>query len=32
VLFFTDVTVVQAGQFGGDLTVPGMRVLPGQDA
>ncbi|MFI0897980.1 hypothetical protein [Streptomyces sp. NPDC020983] len=30
VLFFTDVTVVQAGQFGGDLTVPGMRVLPGQ--
>jgi hypothetical protein len=25
-LFFTDVTVVQAGQFGGDLTVPGMQV------
>ncbi|WP_037913479.1 hypothetical protein [Actinacidiphila yeochonensis] len=29
-LFFTDVTVVQAAQFGGDLHVPGMRVLPGQ--
>jgi hypothetical protein len=29
-LFFTDVTVVQAGQFGGDLHVPGMQVLPGQ--
>ncbi|PWI44171.1 hypothetical protein [Streptomyces sp. ICBB 8177] len=26
VIFFTDVTVVQAGQFGGDLTVPGMHV------
>ncbi|MFI0721795.1 hypothetical protein [Streptomyces sp. NPDC021224] len=32
VLFFTDVTVIQAGQFGGTLTVPGMKVLPGQDA
>jgi hypothetical protein len=30
VLFFTNVTVIQAGQFGGDLTVPGMKVLPGQ--
>jgi hypothetical protein len=30
VLFFTDVTVIQAAQFGGDLTVPGMKVLPGQ--
>lgn len=30
VVFLTDVTVVQAGQFGGDLHVPGMRVLPGQ--
>jgi hypothetical protein len=30
VLFFTDVTVVQAGQFGGDLHVPGMHVVPGQ--
>jgi hypothetical protein len=29
VLFFTDVTVIQAAQFGGDLTVPGMKVLPG---
>lgn len=29
-LFFTNVTVVQAGQFGGDLHVPGMQVLPGQ--
>ncbi|MEE4540725.1 hypothetical protein V2S66_01930 [Streptomyces sp. V4-01] len=29
-LFFTDVTVVQAAQFGGDLHVPGMQVLPGQ--
>ncbi len=28
-LFFTDVTVIQAAQFGGDLTVPGMKVLPG---
>ncbi|MBY8888700.1 hypothetical protein K7472_28215 [Streptomyces sp. PTM05] len=26
IIFFTDVTVVQAGQFGGDLTVPGMHV------
>ncbi|TVL94216.1 hydrogenase expression protein HypF [Streptomyces sp. SAJ15] len=25
-LFFTEVTVVQAGQFGGDLTIPGMRL------
>ncbi|WP_307826758.1 hydrogenase expression protein HypF [Streptomyces pactum] len=25
-LFFTDVKVVQAGQFGGDLTVPGMHL------
>ncbi|WP_031518384.1 hypothetical protein [Streptomyces sp. NRRL F-5123] len=31
-LFFTDVTVIQAGQFGGDLTVPGMKVLPGQES
>ncbi len=29
-LFFTDVTVQQAAQFGGNLTVPGMQVLPGQ--
>ncbi|WP_225849875.1 hydrogenase expression protein HypF [Streptomyces sp. HPF1205] len=29
-LFFTHVTVVQAGQFGGDLHVPGMQVLPGR--
>jgi hypothetical protein len=29
-LFFTDVTVIQAAQFGGNLTVPGMQVLPGQ--
>ncbi|BBB00258.1 hypothetical protein RVR_7242 [Actinacidiphila reveromycinica] len=29
-LFFTDVTVVNAGQFGGDLHVPGMQVLPDQ--
>jgi hypothetical protein len=29
-LFFTDVTVIQAGQFGGDLHIPGMQVLPGQ--
>ncbi len=27
---FTNVTVVQAGQFGGDLHVPGMQVLPNQ--
>jgi hypothetical protein len=26
VLFFTDVTVVQAGQFGGTLTIPGMHL------
>jgi hypothetical protein len=26
-LFFTNVTVIQAGQFGGDLTVPGMHVV-----
>ena len=26
--FFTGVTVVQAGQFGGDLHVPGMQVMP----
>ncbi|WUH90801.1 hydrogenase expression protein HypF [Streptomyces sp. NBC_00433] len=32
VLFFTDVTVIQAGQFGGDLTVPGMKVLPGRSS
>ncbi|CAG7607839.1 hydrogenase expression protein HypF [Actinacidiphila bryophytorum] len=32
VLFFTDVTVIQAAQFGGDLTVPGMKVLPGQSS
>jgi hypothetical protein len=30
VMFFTDCTVIQAAQFGGDLTVPGMKVLPGQ--
>ena len=29
-LFFTHATVVQAGQFGGDLHVPGMQVLPNQ--
>ncbi|MEV6007612.1 hydrogenase expression protein HypF [Streptomyces sp. NPDC051976] len=29
-LFFTNVTVIQAGQFGGDLHVPGMQVLPNQ--
>ncbi|GAA0663275.1 hypothetical protein GCM10009548_33740 [Streptomyces malaysiensis subsp. malaysiensis] len=26
-VFFTDVTVKQAGQFGGDLTVPGMHLF-----
>ncbi|TMU88862.1 hydrogenase expression protein HypF [Streptomyces sp. DASNCL29] len=26
-VFFTDVTVTQAGQFGGDLTVPGMHLF-----
>ncbi|MDX3225405.1 hydrogenase expression protein HypF [Streptomyces sp. ME19-01-6] len=25
-VFFTDVTVKQAGQFGGDLTIPGMHL------
>ena len=30
VMFFTDCTVIQAAQFGGDLTVPGMHVLPNQ--
>lgn len=25
-VFFTEVTVTQAGQFGGDLTIPGMRL------
>ncbi|MFI0775218.1 hydrogenase expression protein HypF [Streptomyces sp. NPDC021212] len=25
-VFFTDVTVTQAGQFGGELTIPGMHV------
>ncbi|WKX72673.1 hydrogenase expression protein HypF [Streptomyces sp. XD-27] len=30
-LFFTDVTVIQAGQFGGDLTVPGMHGYPTYD-
>lgn len=25
-VFFTDVTVTQAGQFGGELTIPGMQV------
>ncbi|WP_089513077.1 antitoxin [Streptomyces sp. NBS 14/10] len=25
-VFFTDVTVTQAGQFGGDLTIPGMHI------
>lgn len=30
VLFFTNVTVLQAGQFGGTLHVPGMKVLPGR--
>ncbi|MBY8881556.1 hydrogenase expression protein HypF [Actinacidiphila acidipaludis] len=29
-LFFTNATVVNAGQFGGNLHVPGMQVLPGQ--
>jgi len=29
-LFFTDVTVINAGQFGGDLHIPGMQVLPNQ--
>jgi hypothetical protein len=29
-LFFTNVTVVNAGQFGGNLHVPGMEVLPGR--
>lgn len=29
-LFFTNVTVVNAAQFGGDLHVPGMQVLPNQ--
>ncbi|WP_328916244.1 MULTISPECIES: hypothetical protein [unclassified Streptomyces] len=29
VLFFTDVTVLQAGQFGGTLTIPGMSLRPG---
>ncbi|WP_335974621.1 hydrogenase expression protein HypF [Streptomyces sp. CA2R106] len=29
-LFFTNVTVINAGQFGGNLHVPGMQVLPGQ--
>jgi hypothetical protein len=29
-LFFTNVTVIQAGQFGGDLHVPGMEVLPNE--
>lgn len=28
-LFFTNVTVINAGQFGGNLHVPGMQVLPG---
>ncbi|NUS15813.1 MAG: hydrogenase expression protein HypF [Streptomyces sp.] len=32
VTFFTDATVVQAAQFGGNLHVPGMRVLPGQSS
>ncbi|MDX6355607.1 MAG: hypothetical protein QOF98_2510, partial [Streptomyces sp.] len=32
VLFFTDATVIQAGQFGGDLTVPGMQILSNQPA
>jgi hypothetical protein len=30
VLFFTDVTVINAGQFGGDLHIPGMQVRPNQ--
>ncbi|MGY0058325.1 hydrogenase expression protein HypF [Streptomyces sp. LZ34] len=25
-VFFTDATVTQAGQFGGDLTIPGMHI------
>ncbi|SEF92665.1 hypothetical protein SAMN05216223_102505 [Actinacidiphila yanglinensis] len=29
-LFFTNVTVINAGQFGGNLHIPGMQVLPGQ--
>ncbi|WNI18178.1 hydrogenase expression protein HypF [Actinacidiphila sp. ITFR-21] len=32
VLFFTNATAVQAGQFGGTLHVPGMQVLSGQPA
>ncbi|WP_247701904.1 hydrogenase expression protein HypF [Streptomyces sp. F63] len=28
-VFFTGVTVTQAGQFGGDLTVPGMNMYDG---
>lgn len=32
VLFFTDATVVQAGQFGGDLHIRNMRVTPNQPA
>jgi hypothetical protein len=29
-LVFTDVTVIQAAQFGGDLHVPGMSLNPGE--
>ncbi len=29
-LFFTDVTVINAAQFGGTLHIPGMQVLPNQ--
>jgi len=29
-LFFTQVTVIQAAQFGGNLHIPGMQVLPGR--
>ncbi|MEC4018428.1 hydrogenase expression protein HypF [Streptomyces sp. H27-D2] len=29
-LFFTDVKVTQAGQFGGDLTIPGMHLYDTQ--
>jgi hypothetical protein len=32
VLFFTNATVIQAGQFGGTLHVPGMQVIPNQPA
>jgi len=31
-LFFTNVTVIQAGQFGGDLHIPGMQIRADQPA